>query len=275
MIFTFSFMQQAFIAGVIVGFLSPLVGLFLVVRRLSLIAEALSHVNLSGIAAGLLVQKNFPAFAFLQPLYFGMFFSLVGSLFVERIRRLYRTYQELAIPIMLSFGMAVGVIFISASGGFNADVAGYLFGNILNITVQEVKMISIVGLIVLLVIVLLYKELFALSFDEEYARLMGIRHHLINGIFILLVALVISISIRVVGSLLVSALMTIPVASSLQIAKSFRQALLYAIIFAELAVMIGLIGSYYLNWASGGTIVLVSVCIFFMTVAVRRWIFRG
>lgn len=262
MIFSYEFMQHALYAGIVVGIISPLVGVFLVVRRLSLIAEALSHINLSGIAAGMLLQQHVTLFQMVNPLYIGMLFSVAGSLCVERIRRLYRSYQELAIPIILSTGVAIGVILISAGGGFNSDISGYLFGNILAVSLEELYMILGVGMVVCFFVFILYKELFALSFDEEHAILTGIRRRLVNFMFIVIVALVISVTIRVVGILLVSALMTIPVASSLQFVRSFRQAIFWSIVFAQIAVFSGLIAAYYLDWASGGTIVLASIVIF-------------
>lgn len=261
-IFTYSFIQQALFAGLIVGLISPLVGLFLVVRRLPLIADALSHVNLSGMAAGLLLQKHFAWAATVSPLYVGMLFSVIGAFFVEKLRRAYHSFQELAIPIMLSAGIAIGVILISASGGFSVDIAGYLFGNLLAVSQQDLVAILLAGMITVLFVVLFYKELFALSFDEEYAILTGVRRRLVNTLFILIVALVISVAIRAVGILLVSALITLPVATSLQFVSSFRQAIGWSIFFAEVAVCTGFIAAYYLDWASGGTIVLVSVLLF-------------
>ncbi|WP_309864943.1 metal ABC transporter permease [Desmospora profundinema] len=270
MILQYEFMQRAVIAGVIIGLISPMVGVFLVVRRLSLIADALAHVTLSGVAAGLLLQKSFPALQSVNPLYFGMGFSLTASVFVEQLRRLYRSYQELAIPIILSGGIGLGVVLISAGDGFNVDVAGYLFGSILAVGSSELHAIFGVGILVLIMIALFYKELFALSFDEESAVLTGIPRRWINLLFSLVVAMVITASIRVVGILLVSGLITLPVAASLQIANSFKQALFFSVLFGQIAVFCGLAAAFYLDWASGGTIILVSVAILLLVVAVKR-----
>lgn len=269
MLLRYDWMQHALLAGVIVGIISPMVGVYLVVRRLSLIADALSHVTLSGVAAGLFLQKEIPTLS-VNPLYMGMTFSVAGSLFVEQIRRLYQSYQELAIPILLSGGIGLGVVLISAANGFNVDIAGYLFGSILTVETSDLLTIAVVGVLVVLFISLFYKELFALSFDEENAILTGIPYRTINFLFIIIVALVIAAAIRVVGILLVSALMTIPVAASLQFTHSFRQTLLWAMIFSQLAVFSGLVAAYYLDWASGGTIVLVSILILLIVIAVKR-----
>ncbi|WP_089965356.1 metal ABC transporter permease [Lihuaxuella thermophila] len=276
-LFRYEWMQNALYAGVIVGLISPLVGVYLVVRRLSLIAEALSHVTLSGVAAGLLLQKELPLFQAVNPLYTGMAFAVIGSMFVERIRRLYRSYQELAIPIILSGGIGLGVVLISAGDGFNVDIAGYLFGSILTVGKEELTAILMIGALVLLFFFSFYKEMFALSFDEENAVITGIPRRVVNFLFILIVALVISAAIRVVGILLVSALMTIPVAASLQFTASFRQTIVWSVLFSELAVLSGLFAAYYLNWASGGTIVLVSIAILLLVLLIKRihFLFRN
>ncbi|MBA4544207.1 MULTISPECIES: metal ABC transporter permease [Thermoactinomyces] len=273
MLFQFEWMRNALLAGVMIGLISPLVGVYLVVRRMSLIADALSHVTLSGVAAGLLLQKDFAWAGWLNPIYLGMVFSVIGSVFVEQLRRLYRTFQEIAIPIILSGGVGLGVVLISAANGFNVDIAGYLFGSILAVGRQELLLMAVVSGIVLLFLLIFYKELFALSFDEEHAFLTGIPRRLLNFLFIVVVALVIAASIRVVGILLVSALMTIPVAASLQFTNSFRQTCIWSVIFAQIAVLCGLFAAYYLNWASGGTIVLVSIVIFLLILLIKKSLF--
>lgn len=266
----FEWMQNAFAAGLIVGLISPLVGVFLVVRRLSLIAEALSHITLSGVAAGLLLQKEVPAFQFVNPVYIGTLFAVMGAMFVEQMRNWYRSYQELAIPVLLAGGIGLGVVLISAADGFNVDVVSFLFGSILAVTREELVMMVTVVAMVVLFLLLFYKEMFALSFDEEHAILSGIPHRAVQWIFTLVVAFVIAAAMKVVGILLVSALMTVPVAASLQFTKSFRQTLIASVVFAELSVITGLFAAYYLDWASGGTIVTASVVQLLIVVLMKR-----
>ncbi|WP_124726279.1 metal ABC transporter permease [Staphylospora marina] len=273
-IFKYEWMQNALLAGVIIGLISPVSGIHLVVRRLAMIAEALSHVTLSGVAAGLLVSKEVKSLSGIPPIWYGMAFSVAGSLFVERIRKLYRTYQELAIPIMLSGGIGLGVVLISAADGFNVDIAGYLFGSILAVGRDDLLLILFAGVAVLLFFVLFHKEMFALSFDEEHAELSGVPKSLVNGLFTVTVSLVIAASVKVVGVLLVSALMTLPVAAALQLASGFKKTLLWSVVFSELAVFAGLTAAWYLDWASGGTIVLVSVTILGAVVGGKRLVNR-
>lgn len=260
-IFHYEFLQNAFLTGILIGILAPLLGVFIVVRRLSLIADALSHVTLAGIAASLLLEKSFPVLTGLNPLYLGMVFSVGGSLFIEKLREVYKHYQELAIPIIMSSGIGLGVIFISLANGFNTDLFSYLFGSVSAVSRTDLLVIFIISIVVIFAIILLYKELFLLSFDEEHAKASGIPAKTIHFIFIIMVALVIAASMRIVGILLVSSLMTLPVAASIRIAKGFKQTIFLSILFGEISVLGGLIAAYYLNLAPGGTIVMIAVVI--------------
>ncbi|MFC0296984.1 metal ABC transporter permease [Geobacillus jurassicus] len=269
-IWHYEFLRNAFVAGILTGFAAPLLGVFIVVRRLSLIADALSHVTLAGIAAGLLLGSLAPAAASWNPLYIGMGFSVVGSLLVEKLRAVYRHYEELAIPIILSSGIGLSVIFISIANGFTTDLFSYLFGSVSAVSRADVWTAVVVAAAAAIVILAFYKELFLLSFDEEYARVSGIRTTLIHFLFIVLVALVIAASMRIVGVLLISSLMTLPVAASIRIAKSFKQAMGLSILFGELAVIAGLWAAYELDWAPGGTIVIVAVVILLFALGWKR-----
>lgn len=269
-LFQYEFFRNTFITGMIIGVIAPLIGTFIVVRRLSLIADALSHVTLSGIAASLYLSKKVSVFAGLNPLYIGMLFSVFGSLLIERLRNVYSHYQELAIPIILSGGVGLGVIFISLADGFNTELFNYLFGSVSAVSRSDLYVILAISVAVLIVIIFLYKELFLLSFDEEYAHASGIQAKSIHFVFMVLIALVIAISMRVVGILLVSSLMTLPVAASMRIARGFKQTIFYAIIFGEISVVGGLISAYYLDLAPGGTIVMIAITILLFTILFKK-----
>ncbi|WP_043933899.1 metal ABC transporter permease [Bacillus sp. EB01] len=273
-IFQYEFLQNAFISGALIGFIAPLLGVFIVVRRLSLISDALSHVTLSGIAASLLLEKKLGLAGAINPLYMGMAFSVGGALFIEKLRAVYKHYQELAIPIILSGGIGLGVIFISLADGFNADLFGYLFGSVTAVSRTDVFIIGFIAVIVVLAIILLYKELFLLSFDEDYAKASGIPAKAIHFIFIVMVALVIAASMRIVGVLLVSSLMTLPVAASMRIAKGFKQSIYLSIVFGELSVIGGLFAAYYLDLAPGGTIVVLAILILLFAILYKKFGFN-
>ncbi|WP_160721729.1 metal ABC transporter permease [Bacillus sp. USDA818B3_A] len=269
-IFHYEFLQNAFLTGIMIGILAPLLGVFIVVRRLSLIADALSHVTLAGIAASLLIENKFVMLAGLNPLYMGMVFSVGGSLFIEKLRGVYKHYQELAIPIIMSSGIGLSVIFISLANGFNTDLFSYLFGSVSAVSRTDLWIILIISIVVILAIILFYKELFLLSFDEEHAKASGIPAKTIHFLFIVMVALVIAASMRIVGILLVSSLMTLPVAASIRIAKGFKQTIILSVIFGELSVVGGLYTAYYLDLAPGGTIVMIAVLILLIAILYKK-----
>lgn len=268
----YDFLRYTFLTGLLIGIIAPLLGTFIVVRRLSLIADALSHVTLAGIAFGLLLEKKF-AVTLITPLYSGMAFSVIGSIFIEKLRGVYKAYQEIAIPIILSGGVGLSVIFISIADGFNTELFNYLFGSVSAVSINDFYTILGISIFIVMIVGLFYKELFSLSFDEEHATISGIHAKAIHLLFIVLTALVIAASIRIVGVLLVSALMTLPVAASMRIAKGFKQMMFLSIIFGEIAVVAGLITGYYLSIPPGGTIVLVSLIILLISIAAKKYNF--
>lgn len=266
-ILNYDFMRYSFISGIIVGLIAPLLGTFIVVRRLSLIADALSHVALGGIAFGVYLTSIFNIV--INPVVSGVVFSVIGALGIEKLRGLYKHYSEIAIPIIMSLGIALSVLFLSLANGFNQDLFGYLFGSISAVSFSDLILISIIGVIVVLFVFFLYKEMFFISFDEEYAGVMKLSKY-IHIIFIILVALVISASMRIVGILLVSAMMTLPVASAMRMTSSFKQLMFVSILFGEAAVIAGLFLGFHLDISPGGTIVLVSIAILLCTLVLNR-----
>ncbi|WP_040228812.1 metal ABC transporter permease [Bhargavaea cecembensis] len=269
-IFEYSFLQNAFASGIIIGVIAPMLGLFIVVRRLSLIADALSHVTLAGIAGSLYLSQSVGALAALNPIYLGIGSSVAGSLLIGRLRETYKSYEELAIPIIMSGGIAIGAIFISLAKGFSADLMGYLFGSVSAVSRGDLVTIAVVAIVTALFIGLAYKELFTISFDPEYSKAQGLSTKGLNIWFMIATALVVAGSMRIVGILLVSSLMTLPVAAAMQISNGFRQAMIWSIVFGELSVVGGLFSAFHLDIAPGGTIVVISVLILLAVMAVKR-----
>lgn len=265
----FDFLRHTFITGILIGIIAPLLGTFLVVRRLALLADALSHVTLAGIAFGLFIEKQITV-PLITPFYGGLGASVIGAILIEKLRSVYSAYQEIGIPIILSAGVGISVILISLANGFNTDLFNYLFGSVSAVSRQDFYTIIVITIIVLAIIFLFYKELLTLSFDEEHAIVSGIHANRIHFLFIVLTALVIAASIRIVGVLLVSALMTLPVASAMRIAVSYKQLIFYSILFAELSVIIGLITGYYLNIPPGGTIVVTAIIILLIVLSMKK-----
>lgn len=274
-IMQYQFLQNAFASGIIIGFIAPLLGVFIVVRRLSLISDALSHVTLAGIAGSLYLSQSVAALSMLNPLYLGIAASVTGSLFIERLRRMYKHYEELAIPIIMSAGLGFSAIFISLAEGFSSDLFSYLFGSVSAVSRQDLWIVVCIAIIVIVFLTVFFKELFVLSFDEEYARASGLPAKWIHILFMIVTALVIAGSMRIVGILLVSSLMTLPVAAAMRIAKSFKHAIIFSVVFGELAVIIGLVSAFYLDLAPGGTIVITSIIILLLTILLKKVTVRG
>lgn len=260
--FQFGFMLRALAAGAIVGLVSPVVGLFLVLRRLSLIGDTLAHVALAGVAAGLLLR--------MYPMLTALLFALGAGVGIERLRELYRRHGELAVAITLSSAIGLAVVLISLGKAFNADLFGYLFGSIVTVGARDLLSIGVLSGAVLLLVALLHKELFLVTFDEDLARTAGLPVRALNLLFTVAVAMTIAVAMRVVGTLLISSLMILPVAAALQVARSFRAALAAAVAFAETAVLAGLVAAYYLDLAPGGSIVLSAVALLLAVLALKR-----
>ncbi|MFJ7979226.1 metal ABC transporter permease [Lysinibacillus xylanilyticus] len=273
-IFNYEFLQNAFFSGLLIGILAPLLGVFIVVRRLSLIADALSHVTLAGIAGSLYISQSVTALAMLNPIYLGILASVSGSILIERLRRLYKHYEELAIPIIMSGGIGISAIFISLASGFSTDLMSYLFGSVSAVSRQDLWVVVGIAAVVIIFLFIFFKELFVLSFDEEYAKASGLPARWIHLLFMIVTALVIAASMRIVGILLVSSLMTLPVAAAMRLAKGFKQTIIYAIVFGETAVIIGLVSAFYLDLAPGGTIVVTSILILLLVILVKKIVFK-
>lgn len=259
--FELSFMQNAFMAGFIVSILCPFIGLFIVLRRYSMIGDTLSHSSFAGVAIGLVAGTN--------PIITSFIFTSICAVVIEYLRSYYKKYSELVMSIVLTLSLGLAIILIS-SGKASAKVDSFLFGSILTVTRQDIYLIAIVGFICIVCLVLLYNKLVYITFDESGAKTAGINVKLINYIFTLLVAATISISIRVMGILVVSSIMVVPVATAMQLKKGFNKTLIFALLFGVLDVMLGLIFSYYINSAPGGTIALTSVIFLIITLLIKN-----
>jgi len=261
-IFSYGFILRGIEVGLIIGAISPLIGIFLVLRRYSLIADTLSHVSLAGVAIGLWLNIN--------PLLTAIGVSVASSFAIEKLRLSKKVYGESALSIFLSGSLAIALIILSLAHGFSVDLFNYLFGSILTVKQSDVYIILGVGIVVLISVLLLYKELIYITFDEEAARVGGIPTKLINNIFIVLAALTVALAIPIVGILLISALIVIPVVSALQLKKSFWKTLILAEVFSITSVFVGILASFYLNLPAGGAIVLTTLIIFVLTMLYQR-----
>jgi zinc transport system permease protein len=250
----YTFMQRALIAGCFIALGCSFLGPFLVLRRFSLIGDGLAHVSFATVAIALLLHA--------QPMLISI--PLVGfaAVLILKLNTHAQIYGDAAIGLISAFAVALGVIITSTAGGFNVDLFSYLFGSILAISYFEVWMSIAIAALIIVVVTFFYHDLFVTTFDEEYAQVLGISVQSINHILVVLTALLVVAGVQIVGTLLISSLIILPAISALQIARSFRVTLALASVFAMASVIIGLFVSYYLNYPSGATIVMVNFIFF-------------
>lgn len=261
-ILQYTFIQRAYLAGSFIAVLCAMLGLFLVLRRLSLIGDGLAHVSFGAIALGLLLG--------VYPFYAAIPVVVIGSYFILKLTQRAKVYGDAAIGIISSLGIAVGVILASLSRGFNVDLFSYLFGNILAISTYEVYLSIGLSLAVLFTIVLIYNDLFSVTFDEEFARITGIRTDRINLVLTFLTAVTVVLAIKVVGILLVSALLIIPAATALQIARGFKGAMILSVLDAIISVLLGITISFFLDLPAGATIVMINLMFFGISLLYKK-----
>ncbi len=261
MLLQYDFMRNAILISFMIAILCPCIGVFLVVRRYSMIGDTLSHSSLAGISLGLLFKQNPILGAFI-------FTSICGAL-IEFLRTYFKKYTDLILSIVLSLSVGIAISIIS-SGKLSTNAESYMFGSILTVTKTDMITIFILSIISLLVLIFLYHQLLYISFDEEAAKVAGIKVRLINYIFSLLVASTIAASVRVVGVLVLSSMIALPVATAIQLEKGFKITLIASIIFSIVDIMTGLFLSYYLNVAPGGFTAVVSVVMLLLVIIIKR-----
>jgi zinc transport system permease protein len=248
------FMRLAFAAGAIVGVLAPTVGFFLVQREMSLIGDGIGHVAFAGVAAGYLLGVS--------PVWTALAAAMIGAIGIEWLRSRRRAAGDQALAVVFYTGIAAGVVLISAAGALNANLFAYLFGSILTVTRSDLATIAVLGLGALAVVLVLLRSLVAVAIDEEGARVAGLRVPALNALVSMLAALTIGVSMRIVGILLIAALMVLPVIAAQRVAWSLRSTMALGSALGLASVLAGLTISYYANLPPGGTIVLTAAGLF-------------
>ncbi len=253
------------IVGIIIGVLAPLIGSVIVIRRLSFIADTLSHFSLAGVCFGVLlahVLTDTILADVISPIALGIIFSVIGTLLIEKLRGFYKNYKELSMPIVMSFGAALSGIFIALSGnGASNLTSSLLFGSLLAVELKDFIIILFMSLGIVLFIAIFYKKIITLCFDETFAKVSGINVKLLQLSITIILAIFISISMQIVGVLLISSLMIVPVAASILIGKSFKNTCLIAVVFSEVSVFLGIYLSFTLSVPTGSLIVIFNVII--------------
>ena len=269
-ILSYGFIQRALLAGSLIAVLCSVLGVFLVLRRMSLIGDGLAHVTFGSTAIAL-AFKLYSAASLLVSLPI----VLLASLGILKLTEKARLSGDTAIGIVSSLGISVGIILASVGGGYNVDLLSYLFGNILSITNEEVWIAAGLFCVVMVLLALFFNELFAITFSEELAKVSGIRTNTINAVLVLLTALSVVLAMKLVGIMLISSLLILPAASALQLARSFKGCVALAALQGCCSVVIGIFISFLTNLPTSATVVMINLALFGCSFVARRLLSPG
>jgi zinc transport system permease protein len=253
-IFELGFIQRALIAGIAISTLCSSIGLFLVLRRQSLFGDSLAHMAFGGIAVGIYTNT--------YPLWTAFIASILAALGITKLQHSSNIPADSAVAIMLTAGLAIGILLLSLTGGFSVDLFSFLFGNILLVSFEDTLLISLLTALVLLSVVILFKKFLYITFDEQQAEVSGLQVQRLNYFFIILASLTVIASMRLVGILLISSLTVIPNITAMMFGAGFKRTLLISILISVTSVVSGIFLSYMLNSAPSGTIALISISLF-------------
>lgn len=260
-ILTYAFMQRAIICGIAISLMCSLIGLFLVLRKQSLFGDALAHAAFGGIAAGLYLG--------VYPLWAAFTVSASSALALTKIKQKFQISSDATVAILLSSGLAMGVILISLAKGFTVDIFSFLFGSILLVSLQNTLLILGLCGTILVIILLLYKKLVYITFSEEQAKVSGIPVEKLNYLFVAITAITVVSSMQLVGILLTSSLIVVPNVTAILFSRGFKQTAIISMSFAVFSSIVGILSSYVFNVAPGGMIVLISIIIFGISLGIK------
>ena len=260
-ILTYAFMHRALIAGTAIAILCSVMGLFLVLRRYSLFGDALAHSSFGGIAFGL--------FAWIYPLWTAYGVSIISALLITKIKEKYNISGDASIAVLLSSGIAVGLVIISFSGGFSLDIFSFLFGSILLVSVDDtVAIVALTG-VILMIILLLYRQILYSTFNERQAKVSGVQVDKINYLIIILAGVTVVTAVQLVGVLLISALFVIPNVTAIMYGRGFKQTMFISMTIAVSSVIAGILISYVFDITPAGTIVLFAIGVLAVTMGIK------
>ena len=258
---SYTFMQKALVAGIAVGIICSFMGTFLVLRRYSLFGDGIAHVAFGGISVGL--------FLGVFPLWTAFIVSIFGGLGLQKLRQSTKISGDSAVAVVLVSGLAVGVILVSSSGGFSVDLFSFLFGSILLISNEDTIMILAISAGIIATLTIMQKQFLHLTFNEEQAKLVGLRTTLLNYAFVVLASITVVTSMRLVGILLISALIVVPNITAMMFGKGFKKTVFISMSIAVISVVSGILVSYSFNVAPSGTIVVIAVGILVGTLILK------
>lgn len=254
-LFSYEFMRRALLAAIFIAGIAPMLGVFLVIRRQSLLADTLSHVSLAGVALGFVLNVN--------PTFTTLIIVVIAAVILEYLRMIYRGYSEISIAILTAGGLAAALVLMNLSGGNSvSSIQSYLFGSIVTITQPQVIFLGVLFVVIFLLFLLFKRPMYVLTFDEETAHADGLPIRWMSMLFNVLTGIAIAVMIPIAGALLISAIMVLPAAISMRIGKGFNAVIFVSIIVGLLGMISGLMGSFYLDSPPGATITLVFIALF-------------
>lgn len=261
--FSYEFMRKAFLAATFISVIAPMLGVFLVIRRQSLMADTLSHVSLAGVALGFFLNLN--------PDITTLVVVVIAAVILEYLRMVYRTYSEISIAILMSGGLALALVLMNLSGGNSAaSIQSYLFGSIVTITWEQVTILAVMFVILVVLFCLFKRPMYVLTFDEDTAHVDGLPTHWMSMLFNVITGVAIAVMIPIAGALLISAIMVLPAAIGMRIGKGFNAVIVISVIMGLIGMLTGLTSSYYLETPPSASITLIFIGLFILVSVVRK-----
>lgn len=262
---SYEFMRKAFLAAAFISVIAPMLGVFLVIRRQSLMADTLSHVSLAGVALGFFLNWN--------PDIMTLVVVIIAAIILEYLRMIYSTYSEISIAILMSGGLALALVLMDLSGGNSAaSIQSYLFGSIVTITWQQVVILAVLFVVLVILFVLFKRPMYVLTFDEDTAHVDGLQIHWMSMLFNVITGVAIAVMIPIAGALLISAIMVLPAAIGMRIGKGFNAVIIISVIMGLIGMLTGLTGSYYLETPPSASITLIFIGLFILVSIVRKFV---
>ena len=260
---SYEFMRKAFLAATFISVIAPMLGVFLVIRRQSLMADTLSHVSLAGVALGFFLNWN--------PDIMTLVVVIIAAVILEYLRMIYSTYSEISIAILMSGGLALALVLMNLSGGNSAaSIQSYLFGSIVTITWQQVIILAVLFVVLVVLFCLFKRPMYVLTFDEDTAHVDGLPIHWMSMLFNVITGVAIAVMIPIAGALLISAIMVLPAAIGMRIGKGFNTVIIISVIMGLIGMLTGLTGSYYLETPPSASITLIFIGLFILVSVFKK-----
>jgi zinc transport system permease protein len=261
--FAHEFMRKAFLASGFISVIAPMLGVFLVIRRQSLMADTLSHVSLAGVALGFFLNWN--------PNLMTMVVVIIAAVILEYLRMIYSTYSEISIAILMSGGLALALVLMSWSGGNSATtIQSYLFGSIITITWEQVIILAVLFVLLIVLFLLFKRPMYVMTFDEDAAHVDGLPIHFMSMLFNVITGVAIAVMIPIAGALLISAIMVLPAAIGMRIGKGFNTVIFISMLMGLIGTLSGLTSSYYLETPPSASITLIFIGLFLLVNLFKR-----